>query len=626
MTHDAGEIRIALDTGGVAAGGLEILATFEKEIHALGRIRLKRVGTTGLCYADPQVEVDVPGLPHAHYGRVTPAFARRIVAEHILRGKLCSSDSDGSILLAGRRNGNLTGPVSQIAVAGEEEKTSARAATLLQSLIEPALGPDSPRKIHIAQAADFGVFHSGVSMQFFPGGLVYGGLRESDFEAIVQKTVLAGEEIPNHPVRDPQVHLVTRRIGRIDPESIEDYVQVGGYAALICALREPPEKLVEAVKTSGLRGRGGAGYPTGKKWELTRAQSAEQKYVICNADEGDPGTFKDRSLLESDPHSVLEGLILAGYAVGASTGFFYVRAEYPLAAQRIRKAIEDAKARGFLGRNILGSGFDMEVLVRLGAGAYVCGEETALIASIEGKRGSPHPRPPYPSEHGLYGMPTCINNVETLGTVTAILEKGSAWYSSLGYEASRGTKVFSVTGKVRYPRLVEVPFGTSLREVIFTLCGGPRPGKKIKGVLTGGPSGGVIPEHLLDTPVAYETIRSLGSMIGSGGMMAVDHDDSMVDLIRFYLNFNVDESCGKCASCRIGGFQLRRLFEGLAQGRADRKDLEQIKTIAHTMQRTSLCGLGQAAPGPIFSTLRHFPHEYEACIGKTNASSPGERQ
>lgn len=615
MTHNAGEIRVALDTGGIAAGGLELFRLLEKGLGQ-SNIQLKRVGTTGLCYADPQVEIDVPGLPHAHYGSVTPNFVQRILREHIGLGLLCSSDSDG-MLLAGRKHGRLTEPVWQIAVAAADVDATNRAAELLRTLIEAVL--PSSRQVHIARASDFGVFEPGISLQFFPGGLVYAGLQESDLEEVVRRTVLAGETLNRAP-RDPQVRLVTSRIGTIDPESIADYIQAGGYATLRRMLSRQPGEIIEAVKQSGLRGRGGAGYPTGKKWEITRSTQAARRYVVCNADEGDPGTFKDRSLLESDPHSVLEGLILAGYAMGASTGFFYVRAEYPLAADRIRKAVEDAREHGFLGSNILDSGFGMDVLVRLGAGAYVCGEETALLASIEGRRGSPRPRPPYPSEHGLYGMPTCINNVETLASVTAILAEGPD-YALRGYESSRGTKVFSVTGKIKYPRLVEVPFGTTLQDILFGLCGGPRPGKELKGVLTGGPSGGILPASLFGTPVCYETIRSAGSMIGSGGMMAVDQDDSMIELMRFYLNFNVDESCGKCASCRIGGFQLRTLFDILASGQAEKKQLAQIKSIAAAMQKTSLCGLGQAASNPIFSTLRHFGGEYEKCLSQNDRTA-----
>jgi NADP-reducing hydrogenase subunit HndC len=380
------------------------------------------------------------------------------------------------------------------------------------------------------------------------------------------------------------------------------------------ALERTAEEVIAELKTSELRGRGGAGFPAWMKWQLTRAQPATQRYVICNGDEGDPGAFMDRSVLESDPHAVLEGMIIAGYAMGASKGYFYIRAEYPKAVERIERAIQAAREKGLLGSDILGSGFSFDAKIRLGAGAFVCGEETALIASIEGRRGSPTPRPPYPSVRGLWGMPTAINNVETLACVPAILQKGGAWYAGYGTATSKGTKVFAVTGKVRNAQLVEVPMGTTLREIIYDVCGGVFDGRELKAVQTGGPSGGVIPIQHLDTPVSYETLQQLGSIMGSGGMLVMDTTDSMVEVAKFYLKFCVDESCGKCAPCRIGGYQLLQILDRISRGRGSADDLAQIGRICLAMQRASLCGLGQTAPNPVLSTLRYFGGEYQAFI------------
>jgi NADH:ubiquinone oxidoreductase subunit F (NADH-binding) len=392
-----------------------------------------------------------------------------------------------------------------------------------------------------------------------------------------------------------------------------------------------PEDVIAEMKTSGLRGRGGAGFPTWLKWKITREVPRSNKYIICNGDEGDPGAYMDRSVLEGDPHSVLEGLIIAAYAIGAVRGYFYIRAEYPLAVRRVEKAIVEARAAGLLGENILGSGFSFDAKVRLGAGAFVCGEETALIASIEGKRGSPSPRPPYPSERGLFGRPTAINNVETLAAVPAILVRGGAWYAQHGVEKSKGTKVFAVTGKVRNPQLVEVPLGVTLRDIVFDLCGGVFGSKTIKAVQTGGPSGGVIPEHLLETKVSYESLQELGSIMGSGGMIVMDQDDSMVEVSRFYLRFCVDESCGKCAPCRIGGYQMLQILNRLARGRGEKGDIERIRAISKAMQKASLCGLGQTAPNPVLSALRYFEPEFKAYLEggvsyarKMSANRPAE--
>ena len=406
-----------------------------------------------------------------------------------------------------------------------------------------------------------------------------------------------------------------RNCGKINPESIEEYIGCGGYLALKKVLGGlGQQKLIEEIKISGIRGRGGAGYPTWMKWNFAREVTSAEKFVICNADEGDPGAYMDRSVLEGDPHSVIEGLIIAAFAIGAAKGYFYIRAEYPLAVERIDKAIKQAYDCGLLGKNILGSSFDLDIDIRLGAGAFVCGEETALISSIEGRRGTPHPRPPYPSVKGLWGKPTVINNVETLANIPMIVSKGGKWFAQIGTATSKGTKVFAITGKVKNSGLVEIAMGATLREIVVDICGGTFSGKPIKAVQTGGPSGGVIPKELLDTPVDYENLQKLGSIMGSGGMIVMDDDDCMVDIPKFYLGFCVEESCGKCAPCRIGGFQMLGYLKKISEGRGKPEDLGQLRRISQAMQKASLCGLGQTASNPVLSTLKYFEHEYNEHI------------
>lgn len=419
---------------------------------------------------------------------------------------------------------------------------------------------------------------------------------------------------PDHPFFAKQLLIVRNNSGKIDPERIEEAIGVGAYQALYKALFElTPEEVVQEISKSGLRGRGGAGYPTGLKWATVAKMPTGQKYVICNGDEGDPGAFMDRSVLESDPHRVLEGMAIAGYAVGANQGLLYVRAEYPLAIQRLQKAIQQAKQRGLLGSQIFGSRFDFKVDIRVGAGAFVCGEETALIASVEGKRGTPRPRPPYPAISGLWDAPTLINNVETFANIAPILRQGSGWFSSIGTEKSKGTKIFSITGKVRNTGLIEVPMGMSLRTIVEEMGGGV-PDGQVKAVQTGGPSGGCIPSDYFDTPVDYESLAALGSMMGSGGMVVMDDQTSMVEVAQFYMEFCRSESCGRCVPCRTGTVQLHNLLTKLVEGRGTAFDLEQMESLCHVVQQTSLCGLGISAPNPILSTLRYFPEEYQALL------------
>jgi bidirectional [NiFe] hydrogenase diaphorase subunit len=448
-----------------------------------------------------------------------------------------------------------------------------------------------------------------------PAGILYSKATAADAAEIVgnapgaaaQKLVCSKEQ----PFFQRQSFLVLENSGKIDPEKIEEYVAAGGYEALVTALTEKqPNEIVQEVSKSGLRGRGGAGYPTGLKWGTVAKTAGTTKYVICNADEGDPGAFMDRSVLESDPHRVLEGMIIAGYAVGASRGYIYVRAEYPLAVKRLGIAIREARKLGLLGSQICNTKFNFDLEVRIGGGAFVCGEETALIASIEGRRGTPRPRPPYPAQSGLWDMPTLINNVETYACIPLILRKGGEWFASIGTKKSKGSKVFALTGKVRNVGLIEVPMGVTLRQIIFEIGGGVPEGRKFKAVQTGGPSGGCIPEQFLDLPVDYESLKEVGSIMGSGGMIVMDDGACMVNVARYFMEFCMSESCGKCIPCRAGTAQMYELLSRITTGTANVRDLELLEELCDMVANTSLCGLGQSAPNPVISTLRYFREEY----------------
>jgi bidirectional [NiFe] hydrogenase diaphorase subunit len=448
---------------------------------------------------------------------------------------------------------------------------------------------------------------------------LYGGVQSEHAPQLIAS--LQGEPVTKLaisrqlPFFTRQTKVVLENSGRINPESIDEYIATGGYRALMHALNEmTPAEVVQEISASGLRGRGGAGYPTGLKWATVARVAGAPKYVICNADEGDPGAFMDRSVLEGDPHRVLEGMILAAYAVGASQGYIYLRAEYPLAVKRLGIAIREAKRMGLLGNDIGGTRMSLNLEIRLGAGAFVCGEETALIASIEGHRGTPHPRPPYPAESGLWGSPTLINNVETYANVPPILQRGSAWYAALGTAKSKGTKVFALSGKVRHTGLIEVPMGMTLREIIFDIGGGVAEGHTFKAVQTGGPSGGCIPESLLDIPVDYDSLTQAGSIMGSGGMIVMDDSSCMVNVARFFMEFCMSESCGKCIPCRAGTAQMYGLLTRITEGTATHRELDLLIRLCEMVGATSLCGLGQTAPNPVLSTLRYFKHEYLAHI------------
>jgi NADH-quinone oxidoreductase subunit F len=422
-------------------------------------------------------------------------------------------------------------------------------------------------------------------------------------------------------VLKPQIRLVLHNCGFIDPENINHYIANGGYSGLVRALTMTPEAIIEEVKKAGLRGRGGAGFPTGQKWDFCRKAPGKDKYIICNADEGDPGAFMNRSLLEGDPHSVLEGMAIGAYTIGANHGYIYCRAEYPLALERLRLAIRQMEEYGLIGNNILGSGFDFHIKIKEGAGAFVCGEETALMASIEGKRGMPRSRPPFPAISGLWGKPTNINNVETWANTARILQKGSDWYAGYGAEKSRGTKTFALVGKVERTGLIEVPLGITLRQIIYDIGGGILKGKGFKAVQTGGPSGGCLPASMLDSPVDYESLAAAGSIIGSGGMIVADENTCMVDLTRYFLTFTQAESCGKCPPCRVGTRQMLGILTRITQGEGRPGDIEQLERIAMTVKQGSLCGLGQTAPNPVLTTLRYFRNEYEAHINEKRCPS-----
>jgi len=420
---------------------------------------------------------------------------------------------------------------------------------------------------------------------------------------------------PDHPFFAKQMRIVRANGGIVDPERIEDYIAIGGYKALHHVLTElQPAQVVEEVTKSGLRGRGGAGFPTGLKWGTVAKSPGAKKYIVCNGDEGDPGAFMDRSVLESDPHIVLEGMAIAAFAVGADQGYLYVRAEYPLAISRLQTAIKQAKALGLLGAGIFETPFNFNVDIRIGAGAFVCGEETALMASVEGKRGTPRPRPPFPAESGLWGCPTLINNVESFANISAIINKGGEWYASIGTEKSKGTKVFALTGKIKNNGLIEVPMGIPLRQIIMEMGGGAPDGRQVKSVQTGGPSGGCIPADYLDTPVDYESLNKLGSIMGSGGMVVMDDSTNMVEIAKFYMEFCMEESCGKCIPCRAGTVQMFNLLEKITQRKATARDLAKLEELCDMVKNTSLCGLGQTAPNPVVSTLKYFRKEYEELL------------
>ena len=517
---------------------------------------------------------------------------------------------------------------SHVLVCGGTGCTSSHSAEIIEKLEQELKAKDLENEVKVIKTGCFGLCALGPVMIVYPEGCFYSEVKVDDVPEIVEEHLLKGRMVKRllyeetvhkddiKPLNETnfykkQHRVALRNCGVIDPENIEEYIAMDGYQALAKCLTElTPDEVIQIVKDSGLRGRGGGGFPTGLKWSFTAKNSADQKYVVCNADEGDPGAFMDRSVLEGDPHCIVEAMTICGYATGATEGYVYVRAEYPIAVHRLEIAIKQAREAGLLGKNIFNSGFDFDLHIRLGAGAFVCGEETALMTSIEGNRGEPRPRPPYPAVKGLFGKPTTENNVETFANIPQIILNGAEFFNSMGTEKSTGTKVFALGGKINNTGLVEIPMGTTLREIIEDIGGGIPNGKKFKAAQTGGPSGGCIPASLMDTPIDYDNLTAIGCMMGSGGLIVMDEDNCMVDIAKFFLDFTVDESCGKCTPCRIGTKRMRELLEKITDGKATLDDLDELETLAQYIKDNSLCGLGQTAPNPVLATLRFFKDEY----------------
>ena len=505
--------------------------------------------------------------------------------------------------------------------------TSSKSPEILENF-KKILKEQKIENVRVIKTGCFGLCAKGPIVIIRPEDTFYAMVTPEDCEEIVKTHIMEGNKVERLLAKDIDGTLVNRlddlnfykkqkrialkNCGVINPEDIDEYIAFDGYKALEKVVTKmSPEEVIEEIKNSGIRGRGGAGFPTGKKWELTRVSKEKQKYVVCNADEGDPGAFMDRSILEGDPHSVLEAMAIAAYCIGANQGFIYVRAEYPIAVQRLRIAIEQAREYGLLGNHIFDTDFDFDIEIRLGAGAFVCGEETALLESIEGKRGQPRVKPPYPANSGLWGKPTLINNVETYANIVQIILKGSQWYASIGTENSKGTKVFALGGNVNNIGLVEVPMGTTLREIVYDIGGGIPNNREFKAAQTGGPSGGCIPKEHLDTPIDYESLKEIGSMMGSGGLIVMDDTKCMVSLAKFYLEFTVSESCGKCTPCRIGTKRMLEILERLCEGKGSEIDIYKLEKLATNIQKASICGLGQSAPNPVISTLKYFREEFK---------------
>ena len=521
---------------------------------------------------------------------------------------------------------------SHVLVCGGTGCTSSGSLQIMETLKAEIDKNGLSEEVSVVQTGCHGLCALGPIMIIYPDATFYAMVKNEDIPEIVSEHLLKGrivtrllysetvtpagiKALADTDFYKKQHRIALRNCGVINPEVIEEYIGTGGYQALGKVLTEmTPDEVIQTLLDSGLRGRGGAGFPTGLKWKLAKGNDADQKYVCCNADEGDPGAFMDRSVLEGDPHAVLEAMAIAGYAIGASQGFIYVRAEYPIAVQRLKIAIEQAREMELLGKDIFGTGFSFDIDLRLGAGAFVCGEETALMTSIEGKRGEPRPRPPFPAQKGLFGKPSILNNVETLANIPQIILNGPEWFNAMGTEKSKGTKVFALGGKIHNTGLVEVPMGTTLREIVEEIGGGIPGGKKFKAAQTGGPSGGCIPAEHFDIPIDYDNLISIGSMMGSGGLIVLDEDDCMVDIAKFFLEFTVEESCGKCTPCRIGTKRMLEILTKITKGQATMEDIDKLEELCYYVKTNSLCGLGQTAPNPVLSTLHFFRDEYEAHI------------
>jgi NADH:ubiquinone oxidoreductase subunit F (NADH-binding)/(2Fe-2S) ferredoxin len=625
-------IQVGSATCETAAGADAVAEEFRKHIETAGRqdIVLRQTGCTGRCSREPIVSVMMPGQPPVKYGGVDPAMVHRIFTEHVLGGKPYAAGAMDAQTAPARWelffcSGDRCGTVLKTDFA----------AMFRRKLQAAGIGDETAR---VLSANCFGLCRmeakgTATHVLVRPGATVYRIASEQDLDRIIDQHIRGGHIVRELAVEDEpigqrffelygdsaffqrQSRVALRNSGIVDPQDISEYIRYGGFYALAKVLdANDPQAVIAQVKAAKLRGRGGGGYSTGLKWEQGRSTPADTRYVICNADEGDPGAFMDRSMLEGDPFSVLEGMVIGGHTIGASLGFLYIRAEYPMAIKRVQFAIERMREAGLLGKDILSSGFDFDLEIRLGAGAFVCGEETSLIHSIEGKRGQPSIRPPYPTTYGLWGKPTVINNVETWANVPVVLHYGPQWFAQIGTAKSGGTKVFALAGKVRHTGLVEVPMGTTLREIVFDIGGGVAGGKALKAVQTGGPAGGCIPADRIDTPVDFDSLAAAGSIMGSGGMIVMDQDDCMVDIARFYLAFSQDESCGKCTPCREGTTRMLEIYDRIVGGSGTLEDLDKLQRLGTLIRKSSLCGLGRAAPNPILSTLKHFRAEYEAHV------------
>jgi NADH:ubiquinone oxidoreductase subunit F (NADH-binding)/(2Fe-2S) ferredoxin/Pyruvate/2-oxoacid:ferredoxin oxidoreductase delta subunit len=632
---EEGKIRIQVGSATCehAAGSVDVMEEFRRLIAASEHkdIILRRTGCTGRCSREPIVGVVVPGQIPIKYERVDRDSAHAIFTNHVLGGKPVWD----RVLDAAGEKGYSYEVMFCDGLRCDRVKRFDVRAYLEKKLSEG--GPDL-EKVRLFPANCFGLCAieqrgKAANVLVRPDNVLYSIETKEDMDEVIKSHFLEGKVVTRLVAKEEpisqrffdlygdvsffnrQSRIALRNCGVIDPENIFEYVHYRGFEALAETLSgDDTDKVIREITSSHLRGRGGGGYSTGLKWAMVHDAPEKTRYIICNADEGDPGAFMDRSMLESDPFSVIEGMITGGYAIGAHRSFVYVRAEYPMAIKRIQFAIDECYKHGFLGKNILGSGYDLDMEIRLGAGAFVCGEETALIHSIEGERGQPRVRPPYPAAHGLWGKPTVINNVETFANVPAIILYGGEWFKSIGTEKSGGTKVFALAGKVQQTGLVEVPMGTTLREVVFSIGGGVPKDKKIKGVLTGGPAGGCIPEKWLDTAVDFESLTQAGSIMGSGGMIILDEDDCMVDVAKFFMTFSQDESCGKCTPCREGTKRMLEILERITKGRGVPEDVAKLERLGNLMRKTSLCGLGRAAANPILSSITHFRHEYESHI------------
>ncbi len=633
--NEAEKVRIQVGSATCenAAGAAEVFSEFKKHIEASGRkdIVLRKTGCTGRCSCEPIVGILLPGEIPVKYERVTRDLVHEIFTSHVqggqpLFGKILDNKSETlheyEFMFCG---GEL---------CGRKEDNSFR--RLFEQKLRAA--GVSEERVSVVSANCFGlcrVDQAGKVDHILvrPSKVVYRVQDDSDLDEIIRSHVMEGKIVERLRVEargisqrffnlygdvsffNRQTRLALRNSGVINPEDIYEYIHYNGFEALAKSLsKNDPKWVIDEVTASKLRGRGGGGYPTGLKWSTAAKEPGDVKYVICNADEGDPGAFMDRSMLEGDPFSVIEGMIIGGFAVGAHEGFFYIRAEYPMAIKRVQSAIELSRRHGLLGKNILGSDFHFDLEIRLGAGAFVCGEETALIHSIEGERGEPRIRPPYPAQEGLWGKPTVINNVETFANIPVVIHYGGEWFSRIGTAKSGGTKVFALAGKVKHTGLVEVPMGTTLREIVHNIGGGTSSGKALKAIQTGGPAGGCLPAKWIETPIDFETLTQAGSIMGSGGMIVMDEDDCMVDIAKFYMGFSQDESCGKCTPCREGTKRMLEILEKITSGEGTPEDLEHLERLGKLVKKTSLCGLGRAAPNPVLSTLTHYREEYIAHV------------